>query len=73
MEWRPILCETNASPNLISEVQRALLAKDHNPGPIDGVLGRETMAAVNDFQRSNRLATGQLTIETIEALGVSVK
>ncbi len=73
MQWRPILCETNASPDLISQVQRALLAKNHNPGPIDGVLGQETMVAVNAFQRSNRLATGQLTIETIKALGVSLK
>lgn len=73
MEWRPILCETNASADLISRVQTALAAAGHNPGAIDGILGRSTMAAVNAYQRQKGLASGQLTIETIRSLGLNPK
>ncbi|MCP4936028.1 MAG: hypothetical protein GY927_17950 [bacterium] len=69
MEWRPILCETNASADLVSRVQRALASADHNPAPIDGVLGSSTITTVNAYQRQKGLATGQLTIETIKSLG----
>lgn len=73
MEWRPILCETNVTPDIVSRLQRALLAKGHNPGPIDNVLGTDTMAAVSAFQRAQGLPTGQLTIETLKALNVSLR
>jgi hypothetical protein len=73
LQWRPILCETNASPDLISRVQRALQNEGHYPGSIDGILGQNTTAAVNSFQRSKGLATGQLTIETIKTLGIDPK
>ena len=70
MEWRPILCETNTTPLLVSRLQTALATKGYDPGPIDGVLGPDTMSAVSAFQRKNNLVTGQLTLETVEALGV---
>jgi len=70
MEWRPILCETNTTPDLVSRLQIALSTKGFNPGPIDGVLGPDTMSAVSAFQRQNNLVTGQLTLETVNALGV---
>lgn len=71
LEWRSILCETNTSGDVVRSLQRALLSADYNPGPIDGVIGRETMDAVKSYQRAKGLAVGQLTIETIRALGVS--
>jgi len=70
LEWRSILCETNTTPNVIRELQRALQTKGYNPGPIDGVVGWETMGAVKRFQADNKMASGQLTIETLKALGV---
>ena len=70
MEWRTILCETNVTPRVISELQRALRQAGHNPGPIDGVLGRQTMVAMSAYQRAQGLASGQLTMETLERLGV---
>lgn len=72
MAWRPILCETNTTPGLVRRIQSALKSKGFNPGPIDGVLGSETMAAVDAFQIRNNLVSGQLTIETIKALEVSL-
>ena len=71
LEWRSILCETNTTGDVVRNLQRALLASGHNPGPIDGVIGRETLAAMKGYQQEKNLAVGQLTIETIRSLGVS--
>ncbi|MGB5440500.1 MAG: peptidoglycan-binding protein [Gammaproteobacteria bacterium] len=72
MEWRPVLCRTNITPEIVRRIQTALKNAGHNPGPIDGVIGRETMAAVRSYQQSKRLATGGLTIKTLESLGVKI-
>jgi hypothetical protein len=70
-EWKSILCETNTTVGVVQDIQRALLAKGFNPGPIDGVIGSETTAAMNAFQKANNLATGGITFETLSKLGVS--
>ncbi|MCP3981207.1 MAG: peptidoglycan-binding protein [bacterium] len=70
--WKPVLCETNLRAGIVADVQRALSKAGHNPGPIDGVIGKQTMAAVTSFQRSKGMATGGLTMEAIEALNVRV-
>lgn len=70
-EWKSILCETNTTPGIVQEIQRALLAKGFNPGKIDGVIGPETSAAIRGFQTANGLATGGLTMDTLDKLGVS--
>lgn len=72
MAWRPILCQTNATRQTIQAVQRALAAKGFDPGPIDGVIGSETSGAVRRFQKAKGLAQGYLTLETLQALGVSL-
>lgn len=71
MEWVPILCEVNFQQDLISELQRKLKAAGYNPGTVDGVYGSATKNAVRAFQRKNGMPTGQLTIETMKALGVN--
>jgi len=70
MEWVPILCETNFNKPLIAELQRKLKEAGYNPGTIDGVYGSGTKTAINEFQRKKGLPTGQLTIATLQALGV---
>lgn len=71
LEWRSILCETNTTTDVIRRLQLALKAENYNPGPIDGVLGIETLGAVNKYQKTNNLASGQLTIATLNKLGVA--
>jgi peptidoglycan hydrolase-like protein with peptidoglycan-binding domain len=72
MEWREILCQTNMTSDRISDIQSALLTKGFNPGPIDGVIGSRTMAAVNNFQKANKLPVDKyLNVATVNALGVS--
>lgn len=70
LEWRPILCETNTSADVVRKLQMALRNGGYNPGPIDGVIGYETMAAVKAYQKANGLASGQLTMETLRKLQV---
>ncbi len=71
MEWREILCDTNMTNGRIMKIQKALKSAGHNPGPIDGNIGSETMSAVNAFQRSKGLPVDKyLNMATVRALGV---
>jgi hypothetical protein len=70
IEWQPVLCETNASPELIKSMQQALRRAGRYSGKIDGKLSPRTMGAVRSFQQAKGLPTGGLTIETLQALGV---
>ena len=50
-------------------VQRRLLAHDFNPGPVDGIWGRNTMNAVVEFQTARGLTpNGLLNNATVAAL-----
>ncbi len=72
MEWRSILCETNMTRSRVTDIQRALKAKGFNPGPIDGVIGKQTIKAMNKFQKANKLPVDRyLNVQSIRALGVS--
>ena len=74
MEWRSIMCETNMTRSRITDIQRALKAKGYNPGPIDGVVGKQTIKAMNEFQKANKLPVDRyLNVQSIRALGVSEK
>jgi len=73
LAWRPVLCETNADAALVAGLQRSLQKAGHNPGPIDGVIGTQTLAAVDEYQRAKGLARGSLTKATLDSLGVKLK
>lgn len=70
MEWRRVMCETNITGNMVTRIQAALLKAGHDPGPIDGILGKHTNAAIKSFQKEKNIAVGGLTYETIRNLGV---
>jgi peptidoglycan hydrolase-like protein with peptidoglycan-binding domain len=58
-------------PTTIREVQRTLHRHGFRAGPIDGVMGPSTRAALKGFQQSKKLeSTGQLNRQTLVALGV---
>lgn len=71
-EQRAVLCDTNATPAKIMEIQRALSAAGFNPGPVNGELRATTMQAVNAYQQAKGLPVdGYLNLETVKSLGVS--
>ncbi len=74
MQWRSILCETNTTPGRITRIQQALADKGYSPGPIDGVVGAQTILAMNEFQKAENLPVDKyLNVETVKALGVTVR
>ncbi|NNG12464.1 MAG: peptidoglycan-binding protein, partial [Halobacteria archaeon] len=72
LEWRPVLCETNTTKELVTDIQRALQKAGFDPGTIDGVIGSATLRAIDSYQRKNNLAHGGLTLQTIEKLGIKI-
>ena len=56
----------------IKQVQQKLKNQGHDAGPVDGVMGPKTQAALKEFQSAKGLKdSGQLDRETMAALGVS--
>ena len=57
----------------IREIQKALADRGYPTGPIDGIWGRQTIAAVKDFQKDNGLETdGIVGPQTLSKLSPSV-
>jgi len=53
------------------DLQRRLVEFGYDPGPIDGIWGRKTEAALKDFQRQRGLtSSGKIDEETKSALGL---
>lgn len=74
MQWRSILCETNMTRDRITQIQRALDKRGYKPGAIDGIIGKQTITAVNAFQKDEKLPVDRyLNLDTLKALGVSPK
>lgn len=71
LEWRQVLCETNATTQTIRDIQSALTAAGYNV-PVDGEFGPATLQAMESFQRANGLPIGYLTMSTVDALGLSM-
>lgn len=54
-----------------AEVQRALARRGYYSGPIDGVIGAGSRAAIRAFQADHGLAaTGEINGPTVRALGL---
>jgi peptidoglycan hydrolase-like protein with peptidoglycan-binding domain len=74
VEWRSILCETNATPTKIREIQDALRTAGYNPGESDGIVRQSTMGAFNAYQRAKGLPVDQyFNLATVKSLGVAAK
>jgi peptidoglycan hydrolase-like protein with peptidoglycan-binding domain len=67
------LTATQVSAQAAADVERAqktLKEMGHDPGPIDGVMGAQTSAALKAYQKKNGLdVTGQLDAATAARLG----
>lgn len=68
-KWEEVLCKSEMTDCRVFEIQRALYRGGYDPGPIDGVVGQKTMAAVKAFQKDFKLTVADhLTVETVQAL-----
>lgn len=72
LEWRRVLCETNTNAALIADMQTALNKKGFKAGEADGKLNPQTLQALEAFQVANNLATGGVTYESLNALGMDL-
>jgi peptidoglycan hydrolase-like protein with peptidoglycan-binding domain len=62
----------HAGSEQVKNLQKALQDKGVDPGPIDGILGPKTTAALRNFQKDQNLPqTGRMDRETLAKLGVS--
>jgi peptidoglycan hydrolase-like protein with peptidoglycan-binding domain len=56
----------------VRSAQQALKDKGFDPGPVDGIMGPQTHAAVRSYQEKNSLeADGRLGPQTLGSLGVA--
>jgi hypothetical protein len=69
--WREVLCERNTTPSTVSAIQKALKSRGYNVGVVDGVLGQQTVRAMQAFSADNGLPQGQISLEAVKLLGVS--
>jgi peptidoglycan hydrolase-like protein with peptidoglycan-binding domain len=59
------------SSERVRAIQEALKSKGHDPGPIDGILGPQTAAALKGFQKAEKLPeSGRGDAQTLAKLGV---
>ena len=71
MRWEEVLCSNKFTRHTIEAVQNALNKAGYRAGTVDGLLGPLTMRALEKYQRDHVLATGGVTMETLESLGIS--
>jgi len=68
---RPGTQNASARQPFVLEAQRALRDLGFDPGPIDGICGSKTRAALEKYQLTEKLpATGELDGLTLERLDV---
>ena len=68
--WDAVLCDVNLKPNEIKQIQARLKELGYYKGPINGKLDDATLAAVVKFQVDHNLPAGNISIETLEAMGL---
>jgi len=62
---------TMPKPQFVRQAQRALRDLGYSPGPIDGIVGPQTHAALAKYQDAEKLSvTGGLDLETMARLDI---
>lgn len=69
-QWLSVVCDLNATPQLLRRVQQALAKAGFKPGSTDGRWGPRSAQALRAYQASSGLIQGGLSIETLQALGI---
>jgi len=67
-KWVSVLCDVNATPDLVTSLQRALQTRGLYKGAIDGIIGPQTRAAIKSYQKGS---SDVLTMESARELGLA--
>jgi hypothetical protein len=70
IEWRAVLCGSNADPKRIAAIQQALKTQGFDPGRTDGHFVAATDKAMVDWQRSAGLPANGFTVDSLRRLGL---
>lgn len=68
--WFETPCAIELTPEFNASVQRALKARGHYHGPVNGQMDRRTRAAVRAFQKPQGLDSGVLSVAAARQLGL---
>lgn len=68
--WFETPCDAALTPEFIATLQRALAARGHYHGPIDGEMTARTRAAVRAWQAPEGLDSGILSLAAARRLGL---
>ena len=68
--WFETLCRAELTPELISSLQRALKARGHYRGPINGEMSQRTRRAIRAFQKPQGLNSAILSKPAARQLGL---
>jgi len=71
--WIEIVCAKNMTPSLLKKVQMTLIEKGYYSEAVTGLFDEYTRESLKKFQATERLPIGTLNLETMKALGISVK
>ena len=73
MEWREVVCDVNLNASNVRSLQTALKEAGRYDGPLDGILGPNTLGAANGFAKARGLPAGSnyIAMEVVEALDLS--
>ena len=74
--WREVLCENNATPQTLAQIQQALKRAGFDPGREDGCIDAKTMDAIRAYQQAKGLPVdsegGVINMATVKSLGVTI-
>jgi hypothetical protein len=74
LKWQETVCKSKSASNTqkvdIKSLQSALKNAGFNPGPIDGIYGKLTKAALIKYQYANKISAGKITRQTLDMLGL---
>jgi len=67
--WTQVLCDVNATPDVVRTLQRALETRGFYKGPIDGVIGPLTRNAISGYQNGQ---SEVLSLDSARKLGLAI-
>ena len=70
-QWEEVVCGADIKPKLVRKIANALQNKGYKVDVLAEFMDVNLKAALNKFQKDNKLPMGNLNIKTLEALEIS--